>query len=123
MPDQFNPDSTRRAPEFEIPPGSADQARLTSRSQEPWASVECEADAIAPGKPNPLGAHSAGKGVNFAVFTRHASSVSLELYNDTSDQVPERSYTLDLVRNKTGDIWHIWLANIKHGQLYGFRID
>jgi glycogen operon protein len=59
--------------------------------------------------------------VNFAIFSRHATGVRLDFFDRLDDSVPARSILLDSVRNKTGDIWHVWLEEIKPGQLYGFR--
>jgi glycogen operon protein len=81
----------------------------------------CEVQAVRSGVPWPLGAHPRGDGVNFAVFSRHATGVRLDLFARPEDAVPTRSIIFDATRNKTGDIWHVWLAGIKPGQLYGFR--
>jgi glycogen operon protein len=59
--------------------------------------------------------------VNFAIFSRHATGVRLDLFDHIEDSVPARTILLDSARNKTGDIWHIWLEGIYPGQLYGFR--
>ncbi len=82
----------------------------------------CEVQAIRSGVPYPLGAHARGDGVNFAIFSRHAHGVCLELFDQLEDAKPSRSIILDAARNKTGDIWHVWLEKIKPGQLYGYRI-
>ena len=82
----------------------------------------CEVQAIRSGSPLPLGAHSRGQGVNFAIFSRHATGVRLDLFDNAEDATPVRSIILDAVRNKTGDIWHVWLEGILPGQLYGFRV-
>jgi glycogen operon protein len=59
--------------------------------------------------------------VNFAIFSRHATGVRLDLFDHLDDSVPTRTILLDSARNKTGDIWHLWLEGIHPGQLYGFR--
>jgi isoamylase len=82
----------------------------------------CEVQAIRSGVPFPLGAHVRGDGVNFAIFSRHADGVCLELFDCVDDAKPSRSIILDSARNKTGDIWHVWLEKIRPGQLYGYRI-
>jgi glycogen operon protein len=82
----------------------------------------CEVQEIRSGVPLPLGAHPRGKGVNFALFSRHASGVRLDLFDHPADAVPARTIILDGARNKTGDIWHVWLEGIRPGQLYGFRV-
>ena len=34
-----------------------------------------------------------------------------------------RAIDLDPSRNRTGDVWHVWIAGIRPGQLYGYRVD
>ncbi|HEY7190034.1 MAG TPA: glycogen debranching protein GlgX [Vicinamibacterales bacterium] len=82
----------------------------------------CEVQSVRSGAPLPLGAHRRGNGVNFAIFSRHATGVRLDLFDHAEDGAPSRSIILDAARNKTGDIWHAWLEGIRPGQLYGFRI-
>jgi isoamylase len=81
----------------------------------------CEVQGIRSGVPLPLGATARGNGINFAVFSRHATAVRLDFFDRVGDSAPARSILLDAVRNKTGDIWHAWLEGIRPGQLYGFR--
>ncbi len=81
----------------------------------------CEVQAIRSGAPLPLGASVRGNGINFAIFSRHASGVRLDFFDRVDASIPARSILLDSARNKTGDIWHVWLEGIKPGQLYGFR--
>jgi len=81
----------------------------------------CEVQAIRSGVPLPLGASARNNGVNFAVFSRHATGARIDFFDRVDDSAPARSILLDAVRNKTGDIWHVWLEGIKPGQLYGFR--
>ena len=82
----------------------------------------CEVQAVRTGVPFPLGARPRRDGVNFAIFSRHASGVRLDLFDHAEDALPARSIILDAARNKTGDIWHVWLEGIQPGQLYGFRV-
>jgi glycogen operon protein len=99
------------------PPPSAEQLAELERLLK-----LCEVQAVRSGVPLPLGAQPRGDGVNFAVFSRHATGVRLDLFARPEEAVPTRSIILDPARNKTGDIWHVWLAGIRPGQLYGFRI-
>ena len=78
---------------------------------------------IRAGSPLPLGTREGGGGVNFAVFSRHASRVRLELFNHPEDALPARVIDLDPARNRTGDIWHVWVEGIGSGQLYSYRVD
>ena len=82
----------------------------------------CEVQSARSGVPLPLGAHVRANGVNFAIFSRHATGVRLDLFDFPNQLEPARTYILNPARNKTGDIWHIWLEGIRPGQLYGFRI-
>ena len=77
----------------------------------------------APGKPLPLGANFYGSGVQFSIFSRNAKSVYLILFHDTSEDSYYDEFLLDYHKNKTGDIWHIWIEDIKHGQTYGYKFD
>ncbi|MGD0837900.1 MAG: hypothetical protein ABSB49_14765 [Polyangia bacterium] len=67
------------------------------------------------GSPLPMGTDEHGGGVNFAVFSRHASRVQLELFEDAADKVPARVIALDPQRNRTGDVWHVWVEGIALG--------
>ncbi|MGA2806631.1 MAG: glycogen debranching protein GlgX, partial [Terracidiphilus sp.] len=69
------------------------------------------------------GAHDQGVGVNFVLFSRHATGVRLEFYHNPDDSSPTRTIELDPVRNRTGDVWHVWVRGIPAGQLYGYRVD
>jgi isoamylase len=71
----------------------------------------------------PLGPHESGGGVNFALFSRHASRVRLELFDRAVDVTPARVIDFDPARNRTGDVWHVWVEGIHNGQLYAYRVD
>ncbi|HUJ60683.1 MAG TPA: glycogen debranching protein GlgX [Kofleriaceae bacterium] len=82
----------------------------------------CEVQSVRSGVPLPLGAHRRGNGVNFALLSRNATGVRLDLFAHRDDAAPNRTIILDPARNKTGDIWHVWLEDIPAGQLYGYRV-
>ncbi|WP_293943656.1 MULTISPECIES: glycogen debranching protein GlgX [unclassified Sphingobacterium] len=71
------------------------------------------------GTPYPLGATFDGQGVNFALFSEHAESVELCLYNDTDEEVEVLKIK---IKEKTHQVWHIYLNGIKPGQRYGYRV-
>jgi glycogen operon protein len=75
------------------------------------------------GVPLPFGAHEYGGGVNFALFSRHASRVRLELFDQSVDATPARVIDLDPACNRTGDVWHLWVEGVRPGQLYAYRVD
>ncbi|WP_245971400.1 glycogen debranching protein GlgX [Sphingobacterium puteale] len=71
------------------------------------------------GSPYPLGATFDGKGVNFALFSEHAENVELCLYGDTEETVEIAKISL---KEKTHQVWHIYLEGLKPGQRYGYRV-
>jgi len=77
---------------------------------------------IRAGEPLPLGVHPRGMGVNFSVFSRHATGVVLELYAGARDATPSRRIALDPHLHRTGDVWHVWVEGLQPGQLYGYRV-
>ena len=83
-----------------------------------------EVGEVEAGNPLPIGgAHEQGVGVNFVLFSRHATGVRLELYQSPDDSSPSRIIDLDPVRHRTGDVWHVWVRGIPAGQLYGYRVE
>ena len=70
------------------------------------------------GAPAPLGATFDGKGVNFALFSAHASAVDLCLFD------PQGRRELERVRlpRRTDQVWHVYLDGLGPGQLYGYRV-
>ena len=81
-----------------------------------------ERSAVRLGVPLPMGTHEYGGGVNFAFFSRHASRVRLEFFDLPEDSTPARVIDLDPTRNRTGDVWHVWVEGIGPGQLYAYRV-
>jgi isoamylase len=72
-----------------------------------------------PGQPYPLGATWTGLGVNFALFTAHATHVELCLFNSAEDTAPSASVALP---EHTDQVWHGFLPDVRPGQIYGFRV-
>ncbi|NOX89307.1 MAG: glycogen debranching protein GlgX [Calditrichaeota bacterium] len=73
------------------------------------------------GSPFPFGATLMHRGINFALFSPHAKSVSLVLFQDcTKDLLIE--FPLDPKFNRTGHVWHAFITGLDHGIKYGFRI-
>ncbi len=75
------------------------------------------------GEPAPLGATLSHNGANFSLFSRTATSVELVLFANDADATPTRTITLDPVANRTYHYWHVWVPDVKPGQLYGYRVD
>lgn len=85
--------------------------------------VEEQTMVAMPGHPRPFGATPLAGGVNFAVFSRHATSMVLCLYSKPDDGAPIFEQRLDPRQNRTGDIWHVLVEGIGPGALYAWRAD
>jgi len=75
-----------------------------------------------PGQSFPLGATVHNDGVNFCLFTKNASAVELLLFDREDHRSPSYTFWLDPRQNKTFYYWHIYIANLRPGQLYGWRV-
>ena len=65
-----------------------------------------------PGSPYPLGATWDGKGVNFALFSEHATKVELCLFDSPDAEKEARRLTL---AEQTDQVWHACLPEILTG--------
>ena len=72
-----------------------------------------------PGRPYPLGATWDGTGVNFALFSEHATGVELCLFREQDDAV--ESFKVGLTE-RTDQVWHCYLPDVRPGQFYGYRV-
>ena len=69
-----------------------------------------------PGSAHPLGATWDGQGANFALFSAHAESVELCLFDDAGRE------TRIPVSQRTELVWHVYVPGIAVGQRYGYRV-
>ena len=74
--------------------------------------------SVAGGQPWPLGATFDGAGVNFAVFTAHATSVEICLFTDDC----RREIARLALPERDGDIWHGHVEGLTPGTRYGLRV-
>ena len=72
-----------------------------------------------PGQPYPLGATWTGLGVNFAIFSAHATRVELCLFDSPAATAPSACVPLP---EHTDMVWHGYLPDSRPGQLYAFRV-
>ncbi|MDR1179507.1 MAG: glycogen debranching protein GlgX [Spirochaetales bacterium] len=75
------------------------------------------------GRPLPLGATIHERGIQFAVFSRNATAVSLLLFDGPEGRIPVEEIVFDPVSDRSGDIWHIFVPDLKPGALYLYRVD
>jgi isoamylase len=97
--------------------------KLAERPLPEYLAEVRETSDVRRGFPLPLGARAFMDGVNFTLFSRNARRVRLELFADCTYPIPSRSIEFDPVRNRTGDIWHVWVKGIEPGQVYAYRLD
>ena len=72
---------------------------------------------IGEGRPWPLGAHSDGEGVNFAVFSAHALGLDLCLFDESGQHELSRTP----LPGHTRHVWHGHLPGATPGLIYGLR--
>jgi len=82
-------------------------------------------EMIKRGYPLPAGVTSLKEGINFSIFSRHATIVTLVI-----DHIPEgksrpvrTEIKLDPHKNKTGDMWHVLFETHRQNFNYGYRMD
>lgn len=73
---------------------------------------------VFPGRPYPLGATWDGRGVNFALFSANAEKVLLCLFDETGTREIHRI----ALPERTDEVWHVYLPDVRPGQLYGYRV-
>lgn len=81
--------------------------------------VEQVALRIERGEPLPLGLTLTCDGFNFAVFSRHATLITLVLFDDAGQPAEEIPLVPD--QHRTGDVWHVRLTGVRHGHSYALR--
>ncbi|MFC6791926.1 glycogen debranching protein GlgX [Methylobacterium komagatae] len=89
-------------------------------SDSPRSNLQARASRsrILEGLPYPLGATWDGLGVNFALFSAHATKVELCLFDDQGEREIER---IELPEY-TDEIWHGYLPDARPGTIYGYRV-
>ena len=75
------------------------------------------------GKALPLGASLTHGGVNFALFSRNATAVTLIVFESADKNSPRIEIPLDKNTHKTGNIWHCFIRGLQAGTCYLYRAD
>ena len=70
------------------------------------------------GLPHPRGAYWDGKGVNFSLFSAHATKVELCLFDSSGAREIERIELPEF----TDEVWHGYLTDLGPGTFYGYRV-
>ena len=72
-----------------------------------------------PANPNFLGTQVTEGGTNFALWAPAADAVELCLFEESDGSLTETRFAL---AHREGPIWHGYLAGIRAGQRYGYRV-
>ncbi|MBP1157316.1 MULTISPECIES: glycogen debranching protein GlgX [unclassified Paenibacillus] len=75
------------------------------------------------GRPHPLGATPDQNGVNFSLFSSHATSVELLLFEGPQSVEPFLTVPFYPIENKTFHFWHLYIKGAKPGMYYAYRVD
>ncbi|MBV8093675.1 MAG: glycogen debranching protein GlgX [Acetobacteraceae bacterium] len=73
---------------------------------------------VTEGEPHPLGATWDGLGVNFALFSAHATKVELCLFDARGERELERIELPEF----TDEVWHGYLPDARPGTIYAYRV-
>lgn len=72
-----------------------------------------------PADPRTLGATVTSGGTNFAIWSNAADAVELCLFNEVNGRLVETRFAIS---HRNGPIWHGYLAGVRPGQRYGYRM-
>jgi isoamylase len=75
------------------------------------------------GFPGLYGSVLTSEGVFFSIYSKSAKSISLILFSNENDKLPSKIIDFNPQKDKTGDIWHIFVKGLKAGALYLYKID
>ena len=91
-------------------------------AQPPTTSPDAPAYKVHRGRPLPLGATLRRSGINFSIFSKHATSCTLVLLRAGADE-PFLELPFDPHFNRTGHVWHLFVEGLDAGVQYGYRLD
>ena len=77
---------------------------------------------IEPGVAHPLGAVPDEHGVNFSLFSEHATSVELLLFAQHDAPEPFQVILMDPIQHRTFHFWHVYVRGLRPGIHYAYRL-
>jgi isoamylase len=89
---------------------------MASRAAQPRFAIE-------PGSPHPLGGTLSAAGVNFSLFSGHATGVQLLLFAAHDALQPFQTIRLDPYINKSFHFWHVLVRELPAGTHYAYRVE
>jgi glycogen operon protein len=96
------------------------KSTLTRDAPRP-ATIRSAAPQPIAGHASPLGATVTPAGVNFSVYSKHATGLDLLLFDRDDDARPARVIPIDPATNRQYHYWHTFVPGLRAGQIYAFR--
>ncbi|MDD5275277.1 MAG: glycogen debranching protein GlgX [Methylovulum sp.] len=75
------------------------------------------------GNPYPSGSRFNADGVNFSIFSHHAETVELLLFDSAESDTPFQIISLQKETNRTFFSWHVYVCKLPVGTWYTWRMD
>ncbi len=83
--------------------------------------ISIDQDNINIGSSYPLGATVYPDGVNFSIFSKNSTGMTLLFFAHADDSSPTHIIRLDPKRNRTFYYWHVFVPSVQSGQIYAWR--
>ena len=77
---------------------------------------------VSKGNPEPFGTTADERGVNFSLFSRHATSVELLLYRAADSEEPFQIIPLHPTEHRSFFFWHVFVEGLAVGLFYTWRV-
>lgn len=77
---------------------------------------------IGNGQAFPIGASIQRNGVNFSIYSKNSTAIELLLFEGPDADKPYETLVLDKKQHRTEFYWHVFVAGLKAGQIYAFRV-
>ncbi|MEQ1637483.1 MAG: glycogen debranching protein GlgX [Methylococcales bacterium] len=95
---------------------------MASNSLVKFLSLITEEFSIQRGHALPFGASVERGGINFSIYARHATAVVLVFFLPGQEH-EVAVFPLSSKINRTGDVWHVFIAGMNPGIEYAYKID
>ncbi|MYZ47629.1 glycogen debranching protein GlgX [Propylenella binzhouense] len=103
--------------------GNAEARLPAGRPHESVEAADGSTISIGRGRPLPIGTLQLVEALNVAVFSRHATGMTLVLFADPEAVEPMARIPLDRLHHRTGDIWHVLLGRGCRGACYALEAE
>ncbi len=97
------------------------QRNLERKTNNNGREIKPDVNPVKQGSSAPLGATVYPSGVNFSVFSKNATLVELLLFDNENPAQPTTVIPLDPDRHRTYHYWHVFVPDLKPGQIYAYR--